>query len=422
MLTEVTKRPVSAIVLGASGRGKLYGDYSLEHPEDLKITGIAELVEIRRNMYGDKYQVPKENRMATWEEILSRPKFADAVIIATPDHLHYAPCMKALDLGYDILLEKPIAQTEKECRELVEYAKKCGKIVGLTHVLRYSPYFIKLKEMIATKAIGDLVSIQHFEPVDHVHMSHSYVRGSWHDAEKSTPLVLAKSSHDLDILHWMIGKPCKKIVAMGGLSHFNEKNAPAGCPERCTDGCPVESTCPYSALRIYYRDRTWLYVFDLPEDPAIQGDAILQYLKTTPYGKCVYQCKNNQPDHYIMSMEFEDNVTVNFSIEAFTSYSGRRTRIMGTMGDIVGDMESFTHTDFRTRKSCTYDAKTIDALNYEGVGHGGGDAGMIRDWIEAIRKQDESLMSTPLDESLESHLMAFAAEKSRAEGRIVSIR
>ena len=158
MNTEKTT-PVTAIVLGASGRGKLYGDYSLEHPEDLQITGIAELVELRRNIYGDKYHVPRENRVATWEEMLSRPKFADAVIIATPDHLHYAPCMKALDLGYDILLEKPIAQTDEECRRLVAYAKEKGKIVGLTHVLRYSPYFGMLKEMVSSKAIGDLVSI-----------------------------------------------------------------------------------------------------------------------------------------------------------------------------------------------------------------------------------------------------------------------
>ena len=199
------QRPVTAIVLGASGRGKLYGDYSLEHPDDLQIIGIAELVELRRNMYGDKYNVPKENRVATWEELLDKPKFADAVIIATPDHLHYAPCMKALDMGYDIL-EKPIAQTEEECRKLVAYAKEKGKIVGLTHVLRYSPYFLKLKGLINSKVIGDLVSIQHFEPVDHVHMSHSYVRGSWRDSNASTPLVLAKSSHDLDILYWMIGR------------------------------------------------------------------------------------------------------------------------------------------------------------------------------------------------------------------------
>ena len=187
------KRAVTAVVLGASGRGKLYGDYALEHPEDLKIVGIAELVDLRRTMYGDKYGVPVENRVATWQQMLDRPKFADAVIIATPDHLHYEPCMRALDLGYDILLEKPIAQTFDECRRLVAHARDKKKIVCLTHVLRYSPYFLKLKEMIDTKRIGDLVSIQHFEPVDHIHMSHSYVRGSWHDSVKSTPLVLAKS-------------------------------------------------------------------------------------------------------------------------------------------------------------------------------------------------------------------------------------
>ncbi|MCC8134444.1 MAG: Gfo/Idh/MocA family oxidoreductase [Tannerellaceae bacterium] len=421
-MTKQNLKLVTAIVLGANGRGKLYGDYSLEHPEDLQIIGIAELVELRRNLYGDKYQVPVENRVATWEEILSRPKFADAVIIATPDHLHYAPCMKALDLGYDIPLEKPIAQTAEECRKLVAYAKEKGNIVGLTHVLRYSPYFLMLKEMVNSKIIGELISIQHFEPVEHVHMAHSYVRGSWRDSEKSTPLVLAKSSHDLDILHWIIGKPCKKISAFGKLTHFKAENAPAGAPERCTDGYPVEASCPYSVLKIYYRDRTWLYVFDLPEDKEQEGKAILHYLKTGEYGRCVYKCPNNQPDHYMMLMEFEEDITVNFSIEAFTLYGGRRTRIMGTRGDIVGDMEEFTHTDFVTGESKTYKANVLDALNYEGVGHGGGDEGMIRDWIEALCTQNPAVMSTPLDESLESHLMAFAAEESRKEEKVVYLR
>lgn len=420
MNTELKKRnPLTAIVLGASGRGKLYGEYSLEHPDELSIVGIAELVPLRRDMYGDKYKVPEANRLATWQEMLSRPRFADAVIIAMPDHLHYAPCMKALELGYDILLEKPIAQTEFECRNLVDYARKTGKIVGLTHVLRYSPYFLMLKDLIDRKVIGDLVSIQHFEPVDHVHMSHSYVRGSWRDAKASTPLVLAKSSHDLDILHWIIGKPCKKVVAFGDLSHFKSAKAPLGAPKRCTDGCPAEASCPFSALKIYYRNRTWLYVFDLPEEPEKQGPAILDNLKNGIYGRCVYHCDNNQPDHYTMLMEFEGGVTVNFSIEAFTSYSGRRTRIMGTRGDIVGDMEQFVHTDFATGKQTTYDAHAIDSLNYEGVGHGGGDAGMIRDWIEAVRNQDASLMTTPLEDSLESHLMAFAAERSREQDGVV---
>lgn len=415
------QKTITAIVLGASGRGKLYGDYSLEHPDDLKIVGIAELVELRRTIYGDKYNVPVENRVSTWEELLDRPKFADAVIIATPDHLHYAPCMKALDFGYDILLEKPIAQTEKECRQLVAYAEEKGKIVCLTHVLRYSPYFMMLKEVIQNGSIGDLISIQHFEPIDHVHMAHSYVRGSWRDSRASTPLVLAKSSHDLDILYWMIGKPCRKTSAFGKLTHFRKENAPQGAPHRCTDGCPVESTCPYSALKIYYRDRTWLYVFDLPEEKEKQGEVILENLRTGNYGKCVYHCSNNQPDHYVMLMEFEGDITVNFSIEAFTSYSGRRTRVMGTHGDIVGDMEEFTVTDFATGKSRTYNANAMDALNYEGVGHGGGDAGMIRDWIQAVRTQNPKVMSTPLNESLESHLIAFAAEESRKTNTVVTI-
>ena len=357
------KRAVTAVVLGASGRGKLYGDYALEHPEDLKIVGIAELVDLRRTMYGDKYGVPVENRVATWQQMLDRPKFADAVIIATPDHLHYEPCMRALDLGYDILLEKPIAQTFDECRRLVAHARDKKKIVCLTHVLRYSP----------------------------------------------------------DILYWMIGKPCRRIAAFGGLKHFKSENAPKGSTERCTDGCAAEATCPFSALKIYYRDRTWLYVFDLPEEEPERGEAILRYLRTTDYGRCVYRCSNDQPDHYVTSMEFAGGVTVNFSIEAFTSYMGRRTRIMGTRGDIVGDMESFTLTDFATGEKTVYDANAIDAENYKGAGHGGGDAGMIRDWIEAVRRQDATIMSTPLDDSLESHAIAFAAERSRKEGRIVEL-
>ncbi|MEG1935135.1 MAG: Gfo/Idh/MocA family oxidoreductase [Rikenellaceae bacterium] len=408
-------KPITTIVLGASGRGKLYGDYSLEHPDELKIEGIAEVVETRRNMYGDKYGVAAENRCATWEEILKRDKFADAVIISTPDHLHYAPCKVAIDKGYEILLEKPIAQTEEQCRDIVAYAEKHNKVVCLTHVLRYSPYFLMIKDVIDSGRIGEVLSIQHFEPVDCIHFSHSYVRGSWRDSKRSTPFILAKSSHDLDMIYFLLGgKKCKKVQAYGSLTHFKAENAPKGSAERCTKCAhEVESKCPFSALKIYYRDRTWLYVFDLPAEESKQGDAILNFLETTPYGKCVYHCENDQPDHYVMAMEFEGGTTCNMSVEAMTSYSGRRTRIMGTKGDIVGDMETFTVTDFLTRTSETINAEAHDAANYKNAGHGGGDEGMIRDWLAAIRTKDSSLMTSPLSDSLESHLIAFAAERSR---------
>ncbi len=413
-LFRTPAKAVTAITLGAGSRGNVYGDYAAEYAGELDIIGVAEPKPLRNARYALKHNIAEANRFTSWEQVFERPKFADAIIITTPDNLHFGPCMAALKAGYDVLLEKPIAPTEKECREILALAKKTGRVVAVCHVLRYAPYFVRLHEMIHSGAIGDLISIQHLEPIEHIHMSHSYVRGNWHDRNATTPILLAKSCHDLDILRWLVGKPCQKIVAMGGLHWFRKENAPTGSTARCMDGCAVESTCPYSALKIYHRERGWLYVFDLPEEKEKQGDAILDYLKTTNYGRCVYKMDNNQEDHYITSMQFEGGVTVSFSMEAHTSYAGRRTRVMGSMGDIVGDMETFTVTDFRTGKSVVYD-------NSSGDGHGGGDWRLVRDWIQAVSQQNVSLLTSTIDASFESHVMGFAAERSRVSSRIETV-
>ncbi|GAA4810817.1 Gfo/Idh/MocA family oxidoreductase [Litoribaculum gwangyangense] len=414
-------KPITVITLGAGSRGNTYGNYGVKFPNQLDIVGVAEPIAIRNERYAQKHDIPDENRFTTWEHVFERPKFADAIIISTPDNLHYAPCMKALEMGYDILLEKPIAPTEKECRDILNLAKKTGRIVAVCHVLRYAPYFKKLKDMIDSGAVGELISIQHFEPIEHIHMSHSYVRGNWHNSKETTPIILAKSCHDLDILRWLVGKPCKSISAFGSLKWFKASNAPAGSTQRCTDGCAVEASCPYSALKIYHRDRQRTYVFDFPEDKSTHGDFILEQLKTTNYGRCVYKMENDQPDHYITSMEFEDDITVNFSMEAFTSYHGRRTRIMGAMGDIVGDMDQFVHTDFLTKKVTKWDMNVEDVGDYKNSGHGGGDWALVSDWIQAVRKQDPNLLTSTIDASVESHIMGFMAEKSRESKQIVAI-
>jgi predicted dehydrogenase len=417
-------KAVRAITLGAGNRGNVYGNYAVDFPEELDIVGVAEPIPLRNARYAKKHNIADENRFKTWEDVFARPKFADAILITTPDNLHYGPCMAALKAGYDILLEKPIAPTEQECRDILALAKKTGRIVAVCHVLRYAPYFRKLRELIHSGAIGELVSIQHLEPIEHIHMSHSYVRGNWHDRNATTPIILAKSCHDLDILRWMIDKPSQKIVAMGGLKWFTAKNAPAGSTPRCMDGCAVEATCPYSAMKIYYRERGWLYVFDLPEAPEKQGEAILEYLRNTNYGRCVYKMDNNQDDHYISSIEFEGGITASLSMEAFTSYAGRRTRVMGSMGDIVGDMDTFTLTDFRTKQSVVYDNSRFleeDSAKFTG-GHGGGDRRLVRDWIQAISQQDASLLTSTIDTSIESHIMGFMAEQSRKTGKIESIQ
>jgi predicted dehydrogenase len=408
-------QPVRVITLGAGNRGNVYGNYAVRHPEEMDIVGVAEPIPLRNDRYTAKHNIPEENRFPTWERVFDRPKFADAVIISTPDNLHYGPCMAALRAGYDVLLEKPIAPTEQECRDILDLAKKTGRVVAVCHVLRYAPYFVKMRDMIQSGAIGDLVSIQHMEPIGNIHMSHSYVRGNWHDRHATTPIILAKSCHDLDILRWMVGKPCKQIVAMGGLHWFRQENAPPGSTARCMDGCAVEATCPYSAMKIYYRERGWLSVFDLPEDPALHGNAILEKLRSTNYGRCVYRMDNNQEDHYIASMQFEGGVTANFSMEAHTVYTGRRTRVMGTMGDLVGDMETFVHNDFRTGQRKVYDQGGGD-------GHGGGDWRLVHDWIQAVSQQNSALLTSTIDASIESHIMGFMAERSRETGKVEGVR
>lgn len=407
-------KPITAITLGAGARGNVYGNYAVSYPKNLDIVGVAEPIKIRNERYTKKHNIDEKNRFDTWERVFERPKFADAIIITTPDNLHYAPCMKALEMGYDILLEKPISPSEKECRDILKLAKKTNRIVAVCHVLRYAPYFIKLRETIQSGVLGKVVSIQHFEPIEHIHMSHSYVRGNWHNSKQTTPIILAKSCHDLDILRWMLGKPTKSIQAFGDLSWFKKENAPEGSTARCTDGCKVENSCPYSALQIYHRKRSWTYVFDLPENKDEHAEFLLNQLKTTNYGRCVYRMENDQPDHYTTNILFEDNITASFSMEAFTSYSGRRTRVMGTLGDVVGDMTAMTHTDFLTGKKTEW--------KQESDGHGGGDWRLVNDWLTAISKKDATLLTSTIDQSIESHIMGFMAEKSRKMKRVMDVK
>ena len=411
-------KPVTVMIIGAGGRGRTYARYAEKFPQSMKVVGVADLNPNRRKAMAKKHNIPAENQFGHFNDALSKAKLADAVVIATPDNLHYEPCMKALELGYDVLLEKPVAPTERECRAILKQAHKYNRIVAVCHVLRYAPYFVALKQVLDSGAIGDIVNIQHFEPIRYAHMAHSYVRGNWPLSTKTTPIILAKSCHDLDILRWLIDKPCETIAADGSLHLFRPENAPKGAPERCTDGCPHEAECPYSAIDIYERRKQHLGAFDLPrKDPAL----IREKLKTTNYGRCVFRCENDQCDHYVAIMKFQDGVTASFSMDAFTPWGGRRTRIMGTKGFIEGDMTTFTFYDFRTSHKSVWDQKVSEIPEYKGSGHGGGDHLLVRDFLRAVSAQDEKLLSSTIDVSIESHVMGFMAEKSRKSNKKVKI-
>ena len=423
-LAPDTDHPITVIVIGCGSRGYVYTSYAKKFPQGMKVVGVADVQEWRRNYLGNKYQVPEEMRFADFRDVFaSKKKLADAVVIATPDNLHYAPAMMALNLGYDILLEKPVAPTEKECKDIRDLAMKKGCIVGVCHVLRYAPYFIALREVAQSGMIGDIVSIQHMESIQYAHMAHSYVRGNWHRSKDTTPIILAKSCHDLDILRWIINKPCKSIVADGDLYYFKKENAPEGAPAYCTDGCPHADTCPYNAVSIYCKWKEHLGVFDLRGDK--NPDHILAKLKDPHYNRfarCVFRCDNDQPDHYVADMVFEDNITASFSMDAFTCRGGRRTRVMGTRGYIDGDGKEFHVWDFLTRTERIWNQKVAEIPEYADSGHGGGDLRLVRDFVEAVAHQDPSRLSSDIDVSMESHMMGFAAERSRRTGKKEKIK
>lgn len=412
------EKKITAIVLGAGNRGNVYGNYALKYPDQLDIVGVAEPIEIRNDRFASQHDISDSQRFVTWEHVFEQPKFADAVIITTPDDLHHGPAMAALAMGYDLLLEKPIAQTWQECKEIFDLAEKEGRIVAVCHVLRYSPYYKKVKAVIESGVLGEMVSMQHFEPIQHVHMSHSFVRGNWRREADTNPILLAKSCHDMDIMRWWIDRPAEYVSSFGSLKWFRKENAPQGSTARCTDGCAVEAECPYSAKRIYFENRTWLHHFDLPENEPERGQAIWKNIEEGPYGRCVYRCDNDVPDHQVLSLQFTDDITATFNMEAFTHYHGRRTRIMGSMGDVVGDEKDLLVTNFRTGEQEHWNVHENTALD---SGHGGGDWGLVRDWLQAVDQQDGNLLTSTLAASMESHLMAFMAEKSRRNRSVEKI-
>ncbi|MBQ0080508.1 MAG: Gfo/Idh/MocA family oxidoreductase [Alistipes sp.] len=413
-----TDKTLTAIVLGAGSRGTTYSRYAQLYPQALKVVGVADLKDYRRQRMASANGIEPKNRFNDFREAFVPGKIADVAIITLPDNLHYEACMKALELGYHVLLEKPIAQSEKECRDILAQSKKHNRIVAVCHVLRYAPYFVALKQTLDSGIIGDIVSIQHQEPIQYAHMAHSYVRGNWRSSKQTTPIILAKSCHDLDILRWLIGKPCKTISADGSLFLFKKENAPENAALRCDAGCPLESTCPYSALDIYVKKKRHLHVFDLKN----RRDEQEILSKLGPYGRCVYHCDNDQPDHYVANLVFEGGVTASFTMDAFTPKGGRRTRIMGTKGYIEGDMKQFTVTDFRTGKRKVWDKKVQEVADYKNSGHGGGDMALVRDFIEAVSHEDPTRLTSSIDASVESHVIGFKAEKSRLSNKKITIK
>jgi predicted dehydrogenase len=408
---------ITAVLVGAGHRGmNSYAPYALKYPNEIKFVAVAEPNEEKRERFSKLHGIEKNKRFICWEDLLNEPKLADAILICTQDRMHYQPAIKALEKGYHTLLEKPMSNDPKECVRIGEYARAYGRVFSICHVLRYTPFFITLKRLLDEGTIGKIISIQHNENVGHIHQSHSYVRGHWRNSEESSPMILSKSCHDMDILLWLVGADCTSVSSFGSLSYFISENAPGQVPERCLDGCPFDVECPYYAPKIYITGSAGWPAPEICNDPGIE--AKLQALREGPFGRCVYHCDNNVVDHQVVNLEFDTGVTVAFTMCAFTAETSRTLKVMGEKGEIKGAMEKneIEVIDFSSGN------RTVIQLKEPFDGHAGGDSGIMRDFIRLIRTGGNEKGRTAASEAVQSHLMAFAAEKSRLEKTVINMR
>ncbi|MBP3304728.1 MAG: Gfo/Idh/MocA family oxidoreductase [Oscillospiraceae bacterium] len=416
---------IRVIIIGAGNRGNRYATHMAEMPDKYQIVGMADPAKACRKHFQEVYGVPEEACYESWEEILAQPKMADVAVISTVDNMHYYPALQAIEKGYHLLLEKPVAQTAGECADIANAAREKGVSVLVCHVLRYTPFYGKIKELVMSGTIGQVVSIDQVEGIGNVHFSHSYVRGNWHSEAESTPMLLAKSCHDLDIIQWLLDKPCKRVSSFGSLTHFIPENAPEGAPVRCADGgCPVGDTCPYNCIHHYYDDKTnrrrKIITNGIAANFVPTDEEVLQALQTTDYGLCVYHAHNDVLDHQVVSMEFEGGATANLTVNAFNK-GGRYIRIYGTKGEIYAHMSATEIQVYTFEDKNQYTVpvlKTDESIN---GGHGGGDEGIIRELYEYLSGTYRGFRAADITTSVKNHLIGFAAEQARHSGTVVNV-
>lgn len=409
------RKQVRIAAIGLGNRTRKYLQYVVSHPEEAVLTMIVEPDIERRNEIRHQFGLSSGDCFDSLDAFFAKKRSVDAVIIGAPDDLHYSICKDAIDYGYHCLLEKPIAQNEEECVELAEAAKKRGVIVCVCYVLRYHPFYMKLKEIVSNEELGPIISVSHIENVGLDRMTHSYVRGFWGNSEAACPIFLSKCCHDVDVLLWITGKKPSRLYSFGSLNWFKERNAPEGSAERCID-CSVEGACPFSAVDLYDRRRGWIDNFIVNEGETLD-DRIARELREGPFGKCVYHCNNDVVDHQTVAIEMEDKTDISITMCAFTRSSARMTKIECAYGEIMADEQSITVDHFRRNKK--------DCLNFSEIFnqplHGNSDLTIVADFIKAVSDPDNYKVRCPIDEALESHRICFKAEESRLHGRMMEL-
>ncbi len=405
-------------LIGAGSRGMIYSRYAHE-ALGAEIVAIADLYREKREYAQKLFGTPSEMLFDDAMDLIRAVPEADALIIASMDRDHYAQAMAGLDRGWDLLLEKPISPDPLECLKICRKAEEKGRNVTVCHVLRYSPFFMKLKEILDSGRLGKIVAIEHTENVGNFHIAHSFVRGNWRNSDLSSPIIMQKSCHDMDILLWLTGKKALTMSSIGSLKYFVPENAPEGSTARCLD-CPAAENCRFDARKAYLKTIGSWPTAVLTQDQTEEG--VLKALREGDYGRCVYRCDNNVCDHQTSLIEFEDGITASFTLCGMTNQMYRSIHVMCEDGELWGNdcKGEIRISFFRSNNVEEYKEEVIHIGEVSGD-HNGGDEGLINDFAQSLGGGRPGGSRSSIQRSIESHLMACAAEESRVKGQRIDM-
>ncbi|MBK1828999.1 Gfo/Idh/MocA family protein [Haloferula rosea] len=407
------QEPLSIAVIGCGSRGRTYARIAVDLGH--RITAFADPSPSARQAM-EEIAGPDAQAFSDADGLLAAPKLARVAAICTQDSQHFPQAVAAIHQGYDLLLEKPAACSSADVDELSRLAEAEGCRIILCFVLRYTPFYRTLKSQLDAGIIGDIISIQAAEGVGPWHQAHSFVRGHWSRSKNSTPMIVAKCSHDTDLLAWLADSPCRSVASFAGQSHFTPGMAPTGAPERCTDGCPHLGTCRFDAHRYLTDQRRWLQMVR-PDADSLGDAAIIDWLKTSDWGRCVYHCGQDTPDHQVVSMQFASGITADLTMTAFDT--GRRIRIYGTQGILEGAMHAdgrdpWIECRMHEGETTALEIVEQDTGGYQG--HGGGDFGLI-EALPALLDAD----AADSRQFTEGHRIAFAAARAAEQDCLINL-
>ncbi len=415
------KKTVTVAILGCGSRGTMFAGAFKSRNERFEVVALCDW---------NPLQIEKIHRLyglETTKDFFSDTDFfnekrADAIVISTDDRYHIAQCVKAMELGYTILLEKPISDRRDEIETLLDKQRLTGATVVVCHELRYGGGYVKCAELLRSGIIGKLYAIDANERVVYWHWAQAYVRGieTLSSPEVSAPAILAKCSHDLDLIQYYAQSECDTLTSIGGRVFFTPENAPENATERCLD-CPNINDCPYSAKRIYVDSwhnagepkYDWPYNKASIEAPFTE-ELLFKGLRVRPYGKCVFFCNTDLVDHQLVQMHFKNGVNASLKM-VYGGEPGRRISFYGSYGEIILDERS-DEIEIMVYGEKKRTVK-INTLTEQGNAHGGGDGKLIDDFYDIVI--GEKKPQTSLIESTESHLMGIAAEESRKNGGVL---